>query len=109
MRKILTVLLATVTMMAFAGVAFAADPASVDSAGLGLIGAYAVLGMGIAAFGCGIGQGLGLKGACEGTARNPEAGNKITTTLILGMAFIESLAIYALVINLILFFVRPLG
>lgn len=109
MRKILTVLLATVAMMAVAGVAFAAEPASVDASGLGIIGAAAVLGMGIAAFGCGIGQGMGLKAACEGTARNPEAGNKITTTLILGMAFIESLAIYALVINLILFFVRPLG
>ena len=109
MRKIMTVFLSTVAMMAVASVAMAADPASVDASGLGLIGAYAVLGMGIAAFGCGIGQGLGLKGACEGTARNPEAGNKITTTLILGMAFIESLAIYALVINLILLFVRPLG
>lgn len=112
MRKVLTVFLSTVALMAVAGLAMAAEPAApaaVDASGLGLIGAFAVLGMGIAAFGCGIGQGLGLKGACEGTARNPEAGNKITTTLILGMAFIESLAIYALVINLILLFVRPLG
>lgn len=109
MRKILTVFLATVAMMAVASVAMAAEPAAVDAAGLGLIGAYAVLAMGIAAFGCSIGQGLGLKGACDGIARNPEAANKITTTLILGLAFIESLAIYALVINLILLFVRPLG
>ena len=57
----------------------------------------------------GTGPGLGLKAACEGTARNPEAGGKLTVTLILGLAFIESLAIYALVVNLILLFVKPLG
>jgi F-type H+-transporting ATPase subunit c len=66
-------------------------------------------GMGFAAGLCGIGQGLGLKGACEGTARNPEASGKIQVMLILGLAFIESLAIYALVVNLILLFVKPLG
>jgi hypothetical protein len=34
--------------------------------------------------------GLGLKAACEGTARNPEAAGKIQTMLILGLAFVES-------------------
>jgi F-type H+-transporting ATPase subunit c len=68
--------------------------------------AYATaIGMGIAAGLCGIGQGMGVKGACEGIARNPEAGGQLSTTLILGLAFIESLAIYALVVNLILLFV----
>ena len=70
---------------------------------------YIAFGMAIAAAGCGIAQGMGLKAACEGTARNPEAGGKLMVTLILGLAFIESLAIYALVINLILLFVNPLG
>lgn len=65
------------------------------------------LGVGIAAFGTGIGQGLGLKGATEGIARNPGASGKITTTLIIGLAMIESLAIYALVVALILLFVNP--
>lgn len=118
MRKILTIFLSTVAFMSVAALAMAAEPAVVnpetgrnvlDAAGLGTLAAATAIGMAIAAFGCGIGQGLGLKAACEGTARNPEAGNKITTTLILGMAFIESLAIYALVVNLILLFVRPLG
>lgn len=63
------------------------------------------IGMAIAAGLCGIGQGMGLKAACEGTARNPEAGGKVQVMLILGLAFIESLAIYALVVNLILLFV----
>jgi F-type H+-transporting ATPase subunit c len=59
-------------------------------------------GIAIAAFGCGIGQGLGLKGAVEGIARNPEASGKVTVTMLIGLAMIESLCIYALVIALIL-------
>ena len=65
------------------------------------------LAIGIAAFGASIGQGMGLKGATEGIARNPGASGKITTTLIIGLAMIESLAIYALVVALILLFVNP--
>ena len=107
MRKLLTIFLSIVAMLSVASVAFAAPNTLVDGPSVGLVLAAAAIGMAIAAFGCGIGQGLGLKAACEGTARNPEASNKITVTLILGMAFIESLAIYALVVNLILLFANP--
>ncbi|WP_018124328.1 ATP synthase F0 subunit C [Desulfovibrio oxyclinae] len=101
--KALKTLFATVAMTLVATAAFAADGAA-----LGSSVAYATaLGMGLAAGLCGIGQGMGLKGAVEGTARNPEAGSKLTTTLILGLAFIESLAIYALVVCLILLFLNP--
>lgn len=64
-------------------------------------------GVGIAAFGCGIGQGFGLRGAVEGIARNPESSGKVTVTLLIGLAMIESLCIYALVIALILIFAHP--
>lgn len=106
MRKAFKTVLSTLAMVLFAGAAFAADAAG----GVGPTAAWAsACGMGFAAGLCGIGQGLGLKGALEGTARNPEAGGKLTVTLILGLAFIESLAIYALVVSLILLFVKPLG
>ncbi len=59
-------------------------------------------GIAIAAFGCGIGQGLGLKSAVEGIARNPESSGKVTVTMLIGLAMIESLCIYALVISLML-------
>ena len=59
-------------------------------------------GIAIAAFGCGIGQGLGLKAAVQGIARNPESSGKVTVTLLIGLAMIESLCIYALVIALML-------
>ena len=55
-------------------------------------------GIAIAAFGCGIGQGIGLRSAVEGIARNPESSGKVTVTLLIGLAMIESLCIYALVI-----------
>ncbi len=64
-------------------------------------------GMGIAAFGTGIGQGIAVKGAVEGTARNPEASGKITVNMLIGLAMVESLAIYALVVALILIYAFP--
>lgn len=104
MRKLLITALNTAALMVLASVAFAAE-ATPET--ISMIAIATAFGMGIAAFGCGIAQGLGLKAACEGTARNPEASGKITVTLLLGMAFIESLAIYALVVNLILLFANP--
>jgi len=103
-------LLMTLAMVLVATAAFAADAPAAAGAAVGPTAAWATaIGMAIAAGLCGLGQGMGLKAACEGTARNPEAGGKLTVTLILGLAFIESLAIYALVVNLILLFVKPLG
>jgi F-type H+-transporting ATPase subunit c len=66
------------------------------------------LAVGVAALGCGIGMGTGIGGACSGIARNPEASGKITVTMIIGLALIESLTIYGLVIALILLFANPL-
>ena len=110
MRKILVTVLSTVAMMGIASLAFAADGTAavkLDSAALGRAVIGTALGMAIAAAGCGIGQGLGLKGACEGIARNPDVSGKVTGTMILAFAFIESLAIYALVISFILLYANP--
>lgn len=60
------------------------------------------LGTALAAFGCGIGQGNAVRGALEGVARQPEAGGRILTMMIIGLALIESLTIYALVLGLLL-------
>jgi F-type H+-transporting ATPase subunit c len=54
--------------------------------------------IGVAAFGCGIGQGMAALGALQGIARNPSASGKIQTPMIICLALIESLCIYALVI-----------
>ena len=92
-----------------AAAAAAAGPDEAKMKYYGIAALACGLAIGIAALGTGIGQGLGLKGATEGIARNPGASGKITTTLIIGLAMIESLAIYALVVALILLFVKPFG
>jgi len=61
--------------------------------------------MGLGALGPGIGIGLVGMGAMQAIGRNPEATSKIQTNMILGFAFAEAIAIYALVVALILKFV----
>ena len=64
-------------------------------------------GIGVAALGTGLAMGNAINGALTGTARNPEAGGKIMTTMIIGLALIESLCIYALLICLLMVFKIP--
>jgi F-type H+-transporting ATPase subunit c len=68
----------------------------------GWIALAAGLGIGIAALGGGMGQGKAAAAALDGIARNPGASGKIMTPMILGLALIESLVIYALVISFML-------
>jgi F-type H+-transporting ATPase subunit c len=65
----------------------------------------AALAMGLGAIGPGIGIGLAVKGAMEALGRNPEAEGAIRTTMIIGAALAEAVAIYALVIAIIIAFV----
>jgi F-type H+-transporting ATPase subunit c len=55
------------------------------------MGSFAV---GIAAFGGALGDGKAIAAACEGTARNPGAGGRIFTMLLLGLALIETLVLF---------------
>lgn len=59
----------------------------------------------VGAFGPAIGIGMVAGKAVEAIGRNPEAASKIQTNMILGMAFAEAVAIYALVVALIIKFV----
>jgi F-type H+-transporting ATPase subunit c len=61
--------------------------------------------MGLGTIGPGIGMGMLVGKALEAIGRNPEATSKIQTNMILGLAFTEAIAIYALVVALILKFV----
>jgi len=62
------------------------------------------LAIGLSAIGGGLGQGKAVASALEGIARNPGAAGKIVTPMIIGLAMIESLVIYGLVVALILVF-----
>lgn len=65
------------------------------------------IGMALAAGLCGLGQGRAIAAALEGIARQPGAAARIQTAMIIGLALIESLAIYTLVIAIILLFANP--
>ena len=68
----------------------------------GLIALAANLGIGIAAFGSAIGQGRMVASAMESIGRNPNSAGQIFTPMIIGLAFIEALTLYALVIAFLL-------
>ena len=63
------------------------------------------LAIGLGAIGPGIGVGLIGAKAVEAMGRNPEASGLVQTNMILGFAFAEAIAIYALVISLLIKFV----
>lgn len=63
------------------------------------------LAIGIGAVGPGIGIGMAVRGAMDALGRNPEAEGAIRTTMILGAALSEAVAIYAFVIAIIILFV----
>jgi F-type H+-transporting ATPase subunit c len=69
---------------------------------VGLIALAANLGVGIAAFGSALGQGRMAASAMESIGRNPNAAGQIFTPMLLGLAFIEALTLYALVIGFLL-------
>ena len=68
----------------------------------GLIALAAGLGLGLAALGGALGQGRADATALDGIARNPGAASKINGPMILGLALIESLVIYSLIIGFLL-------
>ena len=59
-------------------------------------------GIAIAALGGGLGQGRAVSAALEGMARQPENSGRIQMAMIIGLAFIETLTIYALVMGFLL-------
>jgi F-type H+-transporting ATPase subunit c len=98
MRKLnlLFMVLVGVLLSAMPVFAQAPQPAADNSVGLKAIAAG--VGFAIAVFGGALGQSRIGAAACEGAARNPGAAAKIQTMMILGLALIESLVLFALVI-----------
>jgi F-type H+-transporting ATPase subunit c len=106
MKKFLTVmvLLGVFVGLSF-GIALAAEEAKgLDSPVKQMVALAAGLGIAIAAFGGALGQGMGIASALHGIARNPGASGKIVTPMIIGLAMVESLVIYSLVVSLLLIF-----
>jgi F-type H+-transporting ATPase subunit c len=96
MKKLMYVFtaLAGILLVAAPGAFAQTDAAAGNSKALT---AFAVaIGMGVAAFGCGLGQGRIASAACEGMARNPGAAGPIRAAMILGLVFVETLVLFTL-------------
>ncbi|HEY8594935.1 MAG TPA: F0F1 ATP synthase subunit C [Devosiaceae bacterium] len=69
--------------------------------------AAAAVAVGLGAIGPGLGEGRAVAAAMDAIARQPEAAGTISRTLFVGLAMIETMAIYCLVIALLVLFANP--
>ena len=104
MKRLLSVLVGAVLWLVYLSSTAAAAQAAgqTDSTAKAAIALGAGLAIAIAAFGAALGQGRMAATAMESIGRNPNAADKLFTPLLLGLAFIEALAIYALLIAFLL-------
>lgn len=120
MKKIVAALFVVAALLAMTIPAFAAgngaapatdaaqtqqsESAQTDSS-LGLKAVATGIAIGLAAAGGAVGMGIAAGKSVEGIARQPEAESKIRTTLMLGLVFIETAIIYALLVVILIIFV----
>ena len=106
LKKFFTLTGALLMALAMAAPAYAAGGAvqAADNT-IGLKALAAGISIGIAAAGGAIAMGLATSKAAEGIARQPEAEGKIRTTLMLGLVFVETAIIYALLAVILIIFV----
>ncbi len=99
MKKLQAALMLTFVLLVFAAPVFAqAEAAEAGGDKAMWVVITAGFAMAIASSVCGLAQGRAISAACEGLARNPGAAPAIRFALLLGLALIESLAIYTLVV-----------
>ncbi len=104
MKKILINLLTITIMFTICAVpAFAAGDAGASAISAKAIAA--AIAVGLAAAGGAVAMGMAIAKSAEGISRQPEAEGNIRTTLMLGLVFIETAIIYALVIAILVIFV----
>ena len=104
MKKTATVLFALVAILLVAPGVFAQGAAAPAAGGTNWIAIAGAFGMALAAAGCGYAQSKIGSSACEGMARNPGAADAIRASMILGLVFVETLALFTLVIIFTLIF-----
>lgn len=100
MRKIVSLATVALFVLLFSSAAMAAAEAAApaDSSTKAALALAAGLAIAIGAFGAALGQGRMAAAAMESIGRNPNAAARIQLPMILGLAFIEALALYAFVI-----------
>jgi F-type H+-transporting ATPase subunit c len=97
MRKVFSAFFVVAAVMSVSPAVFAQGGAAPTGA-TNWVAISAAFGMALAAFGGAVGQSRVAASACEGMARNPGASGAIRAAMILGLVFIETLALLTLVI-----------
>ena len=97
MKKVLYLMVTLGAMMLVSPAVFA-QGTTAAAAGTNWVAISAAFGMALAAFGGAVSQARVASAACEGIARNPGAAGAIRAAMILGLVFIETLALLTLVI-----------
>jgi len=117
MKKLIFALLAVVlTVSLLVPVAFAAAPEQVHAetstgeavtsvSDIGAKATASAIAIGVASTGGALAMAIAIAKSVEGISRQPDAEDKIRTTLMLGLVFIETAIIYALIITIIIVFV----
>jgi len=93
MKKLMTVLPVALALLVVSGAAFAQGGAGDGDTNFG-----SSVQIGFAVLGGAIGQGLTARAMLESTSRNPQAAAKLNAPFYVGMAFIESLCLFALAV-----------
>ena len=98
------IIVLALTMLLAASIAYADDGTgeAVQGFDKGLASGIAI---GLAAMGGGLGMGIATGKSAEGISRQPEAEGKIRSTFMLGLVFIETAIIYALLVVILIIFV----
>jgi F-type H+-transporting ATPase subunit c len=100
MRKLVLIAVGLAIVGLLAAPVYAQDQAAGAERSLGIH--WLAIAMAIAAAGCGIAQSRAVAGGCESVSRNPGAVDTIRFFIILGLAFIEFLALLTFVVVLLL-------
>ena len=88
------------------GIAFTGDVAAAEpEAGTDVVTEAAAIAVGLAAAAGAIGMGIAVAKSSESIARQPEAKNDVRSSMMLGLVFIETAIIYALIIAILIIFV----
>lgn len=104
-RRARTLLTAGLLMLALTVPAFAASDAAAADASISGKAIAAAIVVGLAAAGGAIAMGMAIAKSVDGISRQPEAEGKIRTTLMLGLVFVETAIIYALIVAILIIFV----
>jgi F-type H+-transporting ATPase subunit c len=107
MRRFVGIIVRVLPVLALAslgmpGIALAAEAGEGGGSSLGLIALAAGFAVGLPTFGAALGQGRATAAAMESIGRNPGSADRIFTPMIIGLALMEALGLYGLVIAFLL-------